>query len=199
MPWLIEFLVGNMVRKTNFYFKRKKFLQKMIISFIVVHIIVLSFFSFGFINHAKAINQNNYETEIIIVENTQYVYSGGYTQSFRIISNGIIYRFPNMGVSHDYSSRELYEIIKPGTNLKITYIEEYSLFGKYKRVSDARTDDAVFLDFAQSLADENVAFTLTVIFLLVIEFIILSIFVICLLFNAKDLKLKVFKHRASKN
>ena len=166
-------------------------------SILIESIIILCFVIA--IYQSEPIDINDCTNERIVVNDKQYKYipmSRKY--KCQVVSNGIKYDFPHMGISFEYSTRELFETISIGESLDITYTKRYGFWGSYILIIDARNDSNVYLDAAFFNSNKEKALVSFIIIFSIIELIFLFCVAAIILFNCKELKLFSVK-RKNKN
>ena len=189
---MIELLEGDkFVRKTNHNLKQTEFGKKSIISFSIVQIVILIFFLWG-IYEAKPINISDCTQDLIYVEDTEYSPAYG-EYKFYIYSNETQYEFANLGVSGDYTGKELYDEIQPGEILNIIHVKGYGIFGNYNLIVDARNDDTVYLDVEMYNFQKEKAFISIFVIFAIIEILYLSILILSIVLNYKGIKVVLRK------
>ena len=176
------------MRKTNKNIRRAKLIKQMIIKFALTQISVFLIFA-GLFYESKPYKRSDSVNVTIIVEEKEYytrLYSERY---FRVFSDEVRYDFPNLGITGEFTSYELYQEIQTGESLNVSYVTKYGLLGKYKLVLDARSNESIYLDFDFYNTQKEKAFTAVKILFIVVELIVLFIFVLIALFNKKELEL----------
>ena len=186
------------MRKSNTALKRRKFIRQITISFVLGQIIIL-ILAGGLLYESSPINIDDCAIQKITVQSREYkpVYGEHVCQ---ISSNGAKYQFPNLGIFGKYSSRELYEEMKPGKILDITYTEGRNFFTKHNLIVDARNESTIYLDF-ESYNNQKEKIVISVIIMFsVVELFFLAIFICIFLFNSRELKLlQIGKRKNAKN
>ena len=175
------------MRKSNSALKRRKFIRKFTISFLLIQITIATLAG-SLLYESSPINMDDCASQKIIVQAREYkrVYGEHVCQ---ISSNGAIYWFPNLGMFEKYSSRELYEEMEPGKSLDITYTEGRNFFAKHNLIVDARSESTIYLDFGTYNNEKGKLVVAVIIMFSVIELVFLAIFICIFLFNSKELKL----------
>ena len=84
-----------------------------------------------------------------------------------------------------------------GESLDISYITRYGFSGKYNLIVNAESETNVYLDYDAYTARNENAFVGVIIICSIFETVFLSFFVLCIIFNLKDLK-SFFKNKKSK-
>ena len=132
----------------------------------------------------RPININECKKIDITVQRVDYSYWYGAGQC-HIYSDGIKYV---LSTSNNYSSHELYEIIKEGDELTLTYTERFWIEGKHNLVVDARDSDLIYIDSNEFISDRNNGGIVFIVLMSIVELLILS----CLGYNVyskyRDLK-----------
>ena len=114
--------------------------------FVLVQILIVMFFYYGFME-GRPIDLNNCITKTIRIDKIEY--GRGYNEYvLNLYADGIWYRVANTGADSDlyYSIREMYECIKPGDEVSIVYTTDLSFFVKINLIIDIRSDTVVYLD-----------------------------------------------------
>ena len=99
----------------------------------IIQIVIIIFFAWSYYCSAP-VEIDEMKNATIIVEDVYYLSGSKISPKLFVRSNSCEYVFFNMD---NYSARELYENIKIGDKIELTYAERFSLFGQYNMVCSA--------------------------------------------------------------
>ena len=122
-------------------------------------------------------------TDSVLVENTECrnILFGDYT--FIVCSEDKEYRFPNDG-----NNRYLMKSIATGSIIQITYIDEFSIWGNFNKVIDARTETEVYLACEDYIERQEKSLVAVMVILALLEIIFLSALILYLISVTNNLK-----------
>ena len=184
------------MRKTNRNIKRVKLIKSLLNFFIIGQVLILLLFMLSVYDSRNTLNVNNRKVETIVVQDVAYAYVYN-THECRIYSNDVRYDFPSLGIEAEYSSRELYETIRKGEVLRIIYTKEYSLFGRYNLILDARSGETVYLDIDWYISQVEKGSIGMIVILSLFEAALVFGVVVSIWFN-KDLFPRKYKKRGKR-
>lgn len=169
--------------------KPKRIILKLIV-FLVVQLIIVLLFLRG-LSESKSVTINDTKQVEIKVDNVFY-FRGISEYKLIIYSNTEKYLFDSRSNTEDYSIHELKEAISTGDKLSIVYYDGYSIYGKIRRVVDARTETIIYRSFDNYNKGRAGSVLFLCIIFVVLEVLYLSYLIIFVLLN-KNLLLKLSK------
>ena len=165
--------------------------SKTMLGFILVQIIIISLF-FACFNSSKPVEIKDCSETQLVVEDKKYARKyNEYT--CRVFSNGNRYDFPNLGPLGEYSTEEIYNDIKIGETIDVTYIERNDLFGKYNYVVDASNKNKKYMNFAVYETQQEIAFLSVIMLFGIIEFSFILILGMFIIFHCPHIRRKIKK------
>lgn len=134
-----------------------------------------------FIYECKPANEKEINQVILEVEDIKYerVIS---EFRFSIISDSVEYKFHNLGESSEYSNRQLYENIKVGDELRISYVKKY---GKDNRVVAASSENEIYRSIEYYNSQKRPAFIVSIAFFIITQLMLTSFIFIYVFLNHK--------------
>ena len=156
------------------------------IKFAVVQIVILLFF-FAMLHGSRTPERSDLKQADIVVDQIQYV-PAGRIKSLSVSCGSGKYKFDNTGKIGEYSNYELYEAIKVGDKLSVTYYEGTHLFRKVNWVVSA-WDESVMYRSEEAYLESNDGVLLAVCVIFgVIELALIGALIGFCLFHKKEIK-----------
>lgn len=134
-----------------------------------------------FIYESRPVSEKEIQKVKIKVEDVKYIRIIRENR-FIVISNSIEYQFNELGVFVEYSNRELFENIKIGDELELSYVTRYK---KYNRVVAAYSKNEVYRSF-ESYNSQKIPIGITIIIFSILQLIFIFFIVIHIKFNRKN-------------
>ena len=175
-----------MKKKVNFSVQEKQII-KSILSLLLIQILIISFFTFVFID-SLPIGSDEIKQIDIVVDNVSFF---KFLKSYWVIvySDSSSYLFTNVFTDGDeYSVFGIEKELSKGDCLSLMYYEDMTVFGKMNMVVDAKNGDVIYRLFESFRVREKTAPFFSIFFLPVIEilFLLYAFFTISL--NIKQIK-----------
>ena len=167
--------------------KQVKLLRRILMIFSASQIVIFALF-FLLLRESRPIEISDCQSARIVIDDKSYERVYGEYRC-RIFHNGIQYDFANMGRG-EYSARELYENLEFGNEVNISYVNKYSIFGKYYLIVDARDDKAVYFNFDLYNSQKEKAFCSVIVLFFIIELFLVIVGFWILIINRRDVKSK---------
>lgn len=186
------------MRKTNLNLKRARFAKRLII-FPVIQALFAAIFVIAFNSNAP-VNTNEIQTSLITVEKIECESKFLVGEMTTLTSNGVEYHFPKFPVvgTNEYSMHELYESIRPGDTLVVSYVDRNSRSSpnEQRTVLDARSETQQFRSFEAYNRYCSKQRVTGIIICSIVEFVFLICFTFFVVHNLFELKF--FQHRKRK-
>lgn len=160
----------------------KKYFLKFLFKIIVIELVLICLCVF-FVYESRPAKENEIHQIEIKVEDIKYIRIIR-DNRFIVISNSIEYQFYELGEFAEYSNAELYENIKVGDVLKISYETKY---GKYNRVISASSESEIYRSI-ESYYSQKIPSSVTIIIFVLLQLIFIFLMVVYIIFNQKNFR-----------